>query len=330
MGSFRPVDRRPLLHAVLVTHRRPRALATHLERLLAQERRPDRLLVVDNADMAEVRDLVASAGREGLDATWVPTGENLGPAGGIALGMSRVLSDGAADDDWLVLLDDDDPPAGPGALAELLGFADTTRAAHPRLGGVGLTGARFDARAGRITRLPDHLLVGTVAVDYLGGNQLPTYLVGAVRDTGVFDERLFFGFDDLEFGLRMRRRGWELAVDGSAWYERRRAAGRSGPGVGTASVTARQPPWRSYYSTRNLLHLLRSQGHSAAAARVAATRVLPKAVIGAVRGVPGGREHLRLALAATRDGWSGTLGRRVEPVAKAGVTCAPGRSRPGG
>lgn len=318
MGSFRSVDRRPLCHAVLVTHRRPRALAAHLDVLLAQERRPDRLLVVDNADMPEVRDLVDAADAAGLDASWLPTGENLGPAGGIALGMSRVLADGAADDDWLVLLDDDDPPAGPRSLADLLAFAEATRSVRPRLGGVGLTGARFDARAGRTARVPDHLLVGVVGVDYLGGNQLPTYLVEAVRDTGVFDERLFFGFDDLEFGLRMRRRGWELVVDGSAWFERRTALGRRGPDVGRPSVTARQAPWRSYYSNRNLLHLLRSQGHPVVAARVAGTRVIPKAVVGAVRGAPDGREHLRLALAATRDGLSGTLGRRVEPVAKAG------------
>ncbi len=269
--------------------------------------------------MPEVRDLVEAAARSGLDATWVPTGENLGPAGGLALGMAEVIAGDAADDDWLLLLDDDDPPAGPACLTDLLDFAAATRRARPRLGGVGLTGARFDARAGRTVRLPDHLLVGTVSVDYLGGNQLPCYLVEAVRDTGVFDERLFFGFDDLEFGLRMRGRGWELAVDGAGWFDRRTAMGRRGPGVGGASVDAREAPWRAYYSNRNLLHLLRSQGHPVVAARVAGTRVLPKALLGVARRRPASREHLRLAVAATRDGLTGSLGRTVEPAAKEGV-----------
>lgn len=319
MGSFPAVTPRPLVHAVMATYRRPAALRRHLEVLAAGTCRPDRLLVVDNGADPEVRAAVVAATAAGLAARWVPARENLGPAGAFALGMSEVIDGDADDGDWLLLLDDDDPPATPETLAELIAFGERTRATHPRLGAVGLAGARFDARRGRTVRVPDHLVVGTVGVDHIGGNQLPCYRVEAVRDTGVFDPTLFFGFEELEYGLRLRGRGWELCVDGDAWYRRRSEMGRTGSGLGVPSVAERRPPWRAYYSNRNLVHLLRGRGHSGAAARVALGRVLPKAAYGALTGGAPGRAGFRLALDAVHDGWTGRLGCRVEPAAKVGV-----------
>src|SRR4249920_2655609 len=94
----------PRFFGVLVTYRRPDQLAATLDRIAAQSRQLDRLLVVDNGSDSATRSAVESHSSEYIDA-----GDNLGPAGGYALGMNRLL-DEADDGDWIFLFDDDDPP----------------------------------------------------------------------------------------------------------------------------------------------------------------------------------------------------------------------------
>src|SRR4029453_7830814 len=94
---------------------------------------------------------------------------------------------------------------------------------------VGLVGSRFDRRRARLQRLPDSELGhGPLDVDYIGGGHLPLYRVAAVRAVGVVDPSYFFGFEDLEYGLRLRSRGWRVVADGDQWLELRRAQGRLG------------------------------------------------------------------------------------------------------
>lgn len=303
--------------AVLVTHRRPVALADHLDRLAAQTRPPDVVVVVDN-DPGPSTEAVLGARGGVLALRHRPQSTNVGPAGGFALGMAELAAE-LDDDDWILLLDDDDPPPRPDSVGELVAFARTCRDTHPRLGGVGTVGARFDPRAGRIRRLGDGELVGAVPVDYLGGNHLPLYRVAAVRDIGGYDARLFFGLEELEFGLRMAEGGWELLVDGERMAANRRGAGRLGDGHGRARVTEAHEPWRAYYALRNLVVILRRRHRAPTAVWVSATRGLAKGGVMAVTGGRAGRQVARADLRAVRDGWSGRLGRTVEPGPKAGV-----------
>jgi glycosyltransferase involved in cell wall biosynthesis len=301
----------PRLHGVLITFRRPEALTAILARLEAQRRRIDRLVVVDNAPSEAGEVAVAAHSRAAVETTYVPAPENLGPAGGIAVGMRAVLEDGA-DDDWVVLLDDDDPPEEDDALERLEGFARDRMHADHRTAAVGLTGARFDWRQGRPVRMPDRDLRGPVTVDYVGGNQLPTYRLRAVRDVGTFRGDLFFGFDDLEFGLRLRAARYTLYVDGDRWRERRVAKGRMGLAAGP-SYTLGDVNWRRYYSLRNVVWILRSHGRSATAARLVLTVGLGKPLLHLVRTPGRALAHLRQGVRASVDGWTGRMGRTVEP-----------------
>jgi glycosyltransferase involved in cell wall biosynthesis len=313
MPSGREVLRtHPALFGILITFRRPEALRVMLARLLAQDRPPDRLVVVDNDDSAETKAAV--------ERSWTPrpldyiaAPQNLGPAGGIELGMRFVLEH-AADDDWVMLLDDDDPPASDAALGDLERFAHATRARDPRTAGVGLVGARFDWRRGRPSRLADAELLGeAVPVDYVGGNQLPTYLVGAVRRVGPFRGDLFFGFDDLEFGLRLGAAGYRLYADGNRWRERRARLGRLGMSGRPSIALNHDVHWRRYYSLRNAIAILRLHGRTWTALRVALLVGLGKPAANLVRAPGRAVRHLRVNWQACRDGWRGRLGRTVGP-----------------
>lgn len=303
------------LHGVLVTYRRPRDLATMLERLAEQQRPPDTLVVVDNDPDRSARAVGgAAADNGGIAVTYLPSGANLGPAGGIAFGMRHVLSH-AADCDWAVLLDDDDPPTSPALLTELMQLAERLRADHPSVGGIGLCGARFETSRGRSVPVPDDELAGPVPTDWIGSGHFPLYSVRAIREVGVFDDRLFFGFDDLDYGLRLVGAGYGIYAHGDLWHRQRAAHGRLGLDRSPAR-TLDDPTWRRYYSLRNLIYILRKRGQHGAAARLAA-RGLGKPVYNLPRAPRLAAQHLALNTRAIVDAYRGRMGQTVRPVPKA-------------
>lgn len=302
----------PSIHGVLVTFNRPRELNRTLRLLAGQTRPLDRLLVIDNAPGPETRAIVhGHTARATVEYVAAP--ENLGPAGGIALGMQRVLAANQRPD-WLLLLDDDDPPYDAQLLARLCDFARAACEADPRTGAIGLAGARLDARRGRLIRIDNDELAGMVPVDYIGGGQMPLYRIDAVRATGAFATDLFFGFDDLEYGLRLRNAGYRLYAHGDLWRARRQQFGRLTHSVRPSVFVRRHAgTWRHYYAARNLTYVLWSQGHTRAAARVL-LRTFAKAALNLLWTPPAPAwRHLRLTWRAGFDALAGRMGRTVEP-----------------
>ncbi len=103
----------PTVCAVVVTYNRKALLRQCLAALREQTRRPDRVLVVDNASTDGTREMVRD---EFGEAELLALPENAGGAGGFHAGL-RAAHEGGAD--WSWLMDDDTIPA-PDALAELL------------------------------------------------------------------------------------------------------------------------------------------------------------------------------------------------------------------
>lgn len=301
----------PGLCGVLVTFRRPKELSVMLERLAEQSRPLDLLVVVDNSPGEETRRIVGRRGEQGHRIRYVPAPDNLGFAGGIAMGMQEAM-EAARDGDWIVVLDDDDPPPSPTTLADLLQFAEEARSRDPRTAAVGLTGARFDFGRGRLLRLHDHELHGAVGVDYIGGGQFPLYLAGVLREVGPFLGTLFFAYEDLEYGLRLRKAGYRLYAHGDLWRERRATLGRLGLEV-RPSVGLGPAGWRRYYGLRNLVYVLRRAGRPLTAARVTLVAGLAKPLVNLAWDPGGALRHLRLNARACRDAWTGRMGRTLVP-----------------
>ena len=309
----------PQLHAVLVTFRRPRALAHMLAALSDQTVALHHLVVVDNAPSPETAAVVHAGTPR---AKYLASPENLGPAGGLRRGLEAVLPD-ADDDDWVVFLDDDDPPHEPGILMILFEFAQARRAQDPATGGVGISGVRFDRRRGRMVRVDDQELRGGVSVDCIGGNQLPTYAVKAIRAVGPPRRELFFGLEELELGLRLRDRGFTLYGHGPSWHASRARGGRLSSRFAPARSLA-APTWRRYYSLRNLIYILRERGDTGAAVRVTLTAGIAKPLIN-LPVQPGlAQRNLRQNARACLDAWTNRLGRRIDPpIGPAGTSTTP-------
>jgi len=196
--------------AVVVTHRRPDALAQSLAALSAQTRKPDRLIVVDNdgADAGRVRALVED---QPIPATYLGSRRNLGGAGGFALGMLHALAEGA---DWVWLADDDGRPQGTDALATLLACAqrhglaevspmvcnidDPQQLAFPLRRGL-----VWRRRAGELRTEPGQDLLRGIASLFNGA----LFRASTLEAVGVPDLRLFLRGDEVEMHRRLVRSG---------------------------------------------------------------------------------------------------------------------------
>ena len=290
----------PHLYAVVVTYGREDQVLETLDAVAGQTRPPDSFLLVDNGRSRALEERVRR--RQGVEYLRAPC--NLGPAGGFALGCRQILP-GATDDDLVVLVDDDDPPTRSDAIERLL----VTRAGLEgrRVGCIGMTGARFDRRRGLMVRVPDDRMVGIVDVDVVPGGQLPVYSVAALRDIGSYDPDLFFGFEELDLGLRLGDGGWRVVVPGEMAMELRVEHGRVGLGV--RATGGPLPAWRRYYSSRNVVLVTRRAGGRRAAARAAVTAGPAAAARALV-------VHRRptTALMALRGAAAGLLGRHGRQV----------------
>lgn len=291
--------------AIIVTYRRPDWLARSIDAALDQTIPPAVLVVVDNDADPDVRSYVD--GRRAVDTVvhYASTPANVGPAGGLRRGLEALAEiDPGAGIAHVLFLDDDDPLPTADTVARLLEFrADVGRRAQ--VGAVGVVGGRWDDRRACIRRPADSELTGAVPVDYIGGGQAPLYDRVALDQIGGVDGSLFFGFDDLDLGLRLQRAGFALYAHGDLWHAERVRHGRVGLGA-QSTRTEPERPWRSYYSARNLILILRAQRSSRQALQATVRQVL-----GGLR--PG--SCLGPRLRGVSDAWLGRRGVRVRPEA---------------
>jgi rhamnopyranosyl-N-acetylglucosaminyl-diphospho-decaprenol beta-1,3/1,4-galactofuranosyltransferase len=134
--------------------------------------------------------------------------------------------------------------------------------------------------------------------------------VGATRAVELPDARLFFGFEELEYFLKIRAAGWRLVADGDQWRGLRSSAGRTS--VTTAQLRgATLPPWRAYYSTRNEIVIAKRF-----ASRLGVGRSIGRGLARTTRSLLR-REWSSSGAHASGviDGCFGRLGRRREPPA---------------
>ena len=290
---------------VLVTFRRPADLERSLSAITAQSVAFDELVVVDNDDDERSASIVGQYRGALGPTTYMASSENLGPAGGRSLGADQIMRR-ADDGDWIVFLDDDDPLPSPDLVERSIAGADRMLADDPRTAGVGLRGARLDRWTGQLIPVSGR---GMLRVDHLHGNRLPSYRVGPLRRVGPFDARLFFGFEELELGLRLRKAGYTLYADGD--LEASVVAELSGPPPrDTPDVRLGEPSLRRYYALRNRLVVLGRERLYLQAVGWALVAGVLKPVAWLVVRPTIAWTHLRLNLQAIGDAIAGRLGPR--------------------
>jgi len=241
----------PRFAAIVLNYQTPADTAIAVASLMASERSPDHLIVVDNDAGPECQNAL---GRWGDRVTYLNTGTNLGFAGGMNVGIRRALDEGAG----LVLLVNSDmvvPPDCIGRLeaaikagAGIAGPLVLSRSAPDMIGSAGIdynaaTG-RMRHRGAGITARPAER-TEPIDVDAVSGC-LMLITRGVFDRIGLIDERYFFSFEEIDFCLRARAAGFrtQLAAEAVAYHEGGRA-------IGARSVR------RLYFAARN--HLMLAQ-----------------------------------------------------------------------
>jgi GT2 family glycosyltransferase len=294
----------PAVAAMLMSRRRPHATDCTLSLVLAQTMPVCLLLVVNVEADAETREVVDSWTARRPEVEYLPVADNVGPAGGVHLGIETLLRR-RPDAEFIALFEDDDPPPEDGSLARLVGHLERHSPSR-RVGGVGFHGARFSWRSA-VLRRPALSEDGYADVDYLGGGAMPVFRRAMLVDVGTYDPTFFFGFEELEFGLRARAAGWRLHI----------IAGGSGRhptqwhGGGRKALA--EWNWRRYYSLRNLIVILLRRRRRLTALQVALGRGIVKPLLWLPWRPSSAVRHLRYNSLAIYDALAGRLGRTVPP-----------------
>lgn len=301
---------------ILVTYQRPDAFRYSLEHIFNQTPPGiSKLVVIDNDPSAGAAEVVEEYRSRGMNVDYLPSRENLGPAGGRAVGSKHLLEE-ADDDDWVMFFDDRRAIPRTNLIEELARFAEATFESDPSTAGVGLIGTRFDTSRALARRPDDEELAGPVKVDSLHGGRFPMYRAAVVRKLGVDNPKLLYGWVELEFGLRLKEAGHTLYMHGTLWKELRDTVAplrRSRPRLRLAAGPL-EP--RRYYALRNMIRLLLDRGRYFGAARVIVIRGLAKPLANMVLSPRRAWPHLVMNTKAIIDGISGRSGQTLELKAR--------------
>ena len=281
-------SREPSVCAVVVTYNRASLLAECLDRLEAQTRPVDHVLVVDNASTDETADVL-----DGRPVEVLAMDENLGGAGGFARGVDHAHAQGH---DWLWLLDDD-TMAEPGSLAALLEGGERAPSAPLLLTSVVRwkdgTLHPMNRPWLRLDRRGDFAEAARAGLAAVRGATFVSTLIhrDAVTAHGLPPAHFFIWQDDIEFTTRVLRDACGYLVPESVvWHWTPRPYN-----------TLSDSRDRFYFKARNQLWILRGEsfrGPERLAFAAAYARVLRRYV----RESPDRRAALRVAWRGVRDG----------------------------
>ena len=228
----------------MITYNRPKVLVETLKKLFDQTIAPELIWVIDNSDNLETDHAIASLMNPKVK--YYRMGFNAGPAGAAVKGLQLCTEEGL---DWILWADDNDPPFFPDTFEKLLSIRDV----NPFCGVIGSVGHFFDRKKGVIKRVQTRLLEKktSIQVDYVAGG-MSMMVNSEVVKVGVLpNAELFFGFEELDYCLRVGRRGFSILVHCEVFLALREKHNRVH--FDRPFYRKKNKPVREYYSLRNLL-----------------------------------------------------------------------------
>lgn len=241
----------------IMTYERPTVLAHTITKVFLQSKPPEKLLIVDNSEGLGTRSLIESMNDPRIE--YLSLGYNAGPAGASLTGLQRLASEGY---EFIYWGDDDDPPEHGDTFEKQLQLASQI----PNVGIVGEVGVSFNKYTGRTSSFRNKQLKDVVDAYAIAGNR-QMIINRRVVDAGVLPTaKLFFGFEELDFCLKVKSAGFRVIFDGERIKSGRALQGNVDPNYKWRgqSMKGSDSLWRQYYSSRNILYILSSNSFYAA------------------------------------------------------------------
>ena len=240
--------------AFIMSYERPEVLMKTLKRIEEQTYPPSFILIIDNSESDRVQTKIKSLKRE--EIKYYRVGYNSGPAGAANIGLDKLFKMGYR---WIYWGDDDNPPRDQYEFEQLFKKLESLLKMDTKIGAISGKGGNLSLKTGRIRSLSNKELemAPVVEVDSVPGGHTLIVNANLVKEGVLPDKKLFFGFEELDFSLLARSKGFKLFVDSENWLQIRKRAKHYDPkfrprasGFGNLSLLQRE-----YYSTRNLLFI---------------------------------------------------------------------------
>jgi len=234
------------LGGFIITHYRPKILLETIQILFKQTQPLELFWIIDNSDNLETDHAIASL--LDLRLNYHQMGYNAGPAGAAMQGLKLCADSGL---DWIYWGDDNDPPQHTDTFEKLLSIKDD----NPYCGILGAVGYFFDHEKGEFKRIQSKLLERktSVEVEVIAGG-MSMLVHRDVVSAGIFpDPDLFFGFEELDFCLKAKRRGFTMLVHCELFLALRKKHNRTD--FERPIYKKKSNSVREYYSLRNLLYI---------------------------------------------------------------------------
>lgn len=238
----------------LMTYERADILEQTIEKILSQSIAPEKLLIVDNSESNATELMIKRLGNPVL--VYHKVGKNSGPAGAAKVGLELLSKEGF---DWIYWGDDDDAPIFEDTFKILL----HTALSDEKCGCVGVVGQYFNRFTGFVKRVPNELLQleGVLEVDTIAGGMSKIVNGEMIRECQIFpDEKLFFGMEELDFDLKIKKVGYKLLVDRTFYYKHRLRWNRVDVPNKSMRAKSNNALVREYYSIRNGLYIYQKNG----------------------------------------------------------------------
>lgn len=290
--------------AFIMTFERPRVIEKTIRKILTQTVTPEKILIIDNGASFTTQRIINRMNLPQLE--YFRVGHNAGPAGAAKIGLQKLALDGY---DWIYWGDDDDPPLFDDSFEILLKICND-EATRKEIGILGSVGQNFNRRTGTIDRISNCIIKSKefIDVDSVAGNQCMIVNTRVVQDGILPDENLFFGFEELEFCLRVKKAGYKIMANSELFSRARMKYNRVNVKKSLYTKNDFNSLQRQYYSTRNMLTILWINKLLSAYV-YNLTKTLFKCLIGFRYGWLYGKKNSFYLIGAIRDSFLGTLGR---------------------
>lgn len=293
--------------AFIMTFERPNTLRKTVLKLLDQTVPPHFILVVDNSITIKTAEEVEKIKSKSIGYHRV--GHNSGPAGAAKIGLEKLSEMGY---DWIYWGDDDNPPGNNLVFENLFRKLPAFEKKNINIGIFGGKGGLVNKRTGRVRSLSNEKLAkaDVVEVDVVPGGHTMLVKAEVIKEGVLPSPKLFFGFEELDFCLKVKSKGYRIFVDSEGWLRTRYKANNRGNYQWKASRFGDAGNlWRDYYSTRNLLYIFyRHEYYSAFLFTL--IKSIAKSLAGFVHGIYFGRKNFQIQWAGCIDFFSGRFGKR--------------------
>ena len=246
------------LAIAIPTFRRNGPLLEVLKSIESQSTRPRLIIVIDNSPDAGAQGVVRDYTAEGrMLVEYLPLYQNCGPAGSFA-SATAALFFRSEPPDWMMCRGDDNPFDTNDAISSMHAFAQRVVDMSPAA--IGTHGERYSFREAKLRRVANSELLSNnvVSVDCIPGLGTPTYHLPTLKNAEIgFDPHLFFGFEELDIGLQIKKAGKLLLVDALADYKLRQTLGILDLALDASVYNLKRPNWRIYFGHRNSLLIAR-------------------------------------------------------------------------